>query len=198
MPDTTARPPRRSSLAMAVLLLLSDEPMHPYGLRQRIQEWDKDRVVNVSQRNAIYQTIERLERSGLITVLRTTRQERRPERTVYQATEEGVATAGRWLREMLSTPAPEFPEFPAALAFLPSLPGPTVLDALRARVAALETNIARLDKEVADRVAEFPGGVDRIHLVEIDYLRAMWQAELNWVRDLVDDLGPRLAPGQDG
>ncbi|ONI77899.1 transcriptional regulator [Actinosynnema sp. ALI-1.44] len=191
MPDRTERPPRRSPLAMAVLLLLTDEPLHPYGLRQRIQEWDKDRVINVSQRNAIYQTIDRLVRSGLITVLETTRQDKRPERTVYQATDEGVAIAKRWLREMLASPVPEYPEFPAALAFIQALPGQTVLDALEARLAALEANIVKLDKEVADRIADIPGGVDRIYLVEIDYQQAMWRAEVTWVRQLIDDLRSR-------
>jgi DNA-binding PadR family transcriptional regulator len=195
MADTTGQSSRRSPLAMAVLLLLDVEPMHPYGLRQRIKEWDKDRVVNVSQRNAIYQTIDRLERSGLIRLRETTRQDKRPDRTIYEATAEGVATARRWLTEMLSTPVPEYPDFPAALAFLPSLPEDTVLSALETRVHELAANVAKLDAEVEAGVAMVPGGVDRIYLIEAEYQRTMWQAELTWVRDLVDELRKRQAAG---
>src|SRR5215468_8508522 len=142
------RASRRSPLAMAVLLLLGEEPMHPYGLRQRIKDWDKDRVINVTQRNAIYQTIDRLERNGLLKLKKTTRQESRPDRMVYEATDVGVATAKQWLTEMLSEPTPEYPDFPAALAFLTALPAGTVLDALRTRVGALEENLERLAAEV--------------------------------------------------
>ncbi|HET8682801.1 MAG TPA: PadR family transcriptional regulator [Micromonosporaceae bacterium] len=191
MADSATQPSRRSPLAMAVLLLLAEEPMHPYGLRQRIQEWDKDRVINVTQRNAIYQTIDRLARSGLIRLRETTRQPRRPDRTVYEATPEGVATAKRWLTEMLAVPIAEFPAFPAALAFIQSLPHAGALAALDARVAALESSINQMVTEVEARVATVPGGVDRIFLVEVDYQRAMWEAELSWVRGLVDHLRAR-------
>jgi DNA-binding PadR family transcriptional regulator len=173
---------------MTVLLLLAEEPMHPYGLRQRIQDWGKDQVVNVTQRNAIYQTIDRLERDGLIIARGTSRQERRPERTVYSATEEGVALARKWVLRMLATPARVYPEFPAALAFLPAVPRQEALAALRRRTAALQQAIDDLAKEVDSRVAEVPGGVDRIYLIEVDYLLVMWRAELAWVRGLIAEL----------
>jgi DNA-binding PadR family transcriptional regulator len=182
---------------MAVLLLLTDEPMHPYGLRQRLLEWDKDRVINVGQRHLIYQTINRLERDSLVEILETTRRDKRPERTVYLATERGVTIAMQWLRDMLADPATEYPRFPAALAFLGSLTAEASLDALHTRVSALETAIGRLDKEVADRVAQVPGGVERIYLLEIEYQHSMWQAELAWVRELINYLGERNESSRD-
>src|SRR2546423_668619 len=119
---------RRSPLALAVLGLLYEAPMHPYRMQQLLKERGKDEVINVGERASIYQTIDRLRREGLVTVVQTARDEKRPERTVYQLTEEGRETTRDWLREMLSTPAREFPAFPAALAFLPLL---TPEDALR-------------------------------------------------------------------
>src|SRR5581483_573751 len=112
---------RYSPLALAVLALLSEAPMHPYRMQQLIKERGKDEVINVQQRASIYQTIERLLRDGLIAVAETTRDERWPERTVYRLTEEGCETMRDWMREMLSRPAREFPEFPAALSVLPIL-----------------------------------------------------------------------------
>src|SRR5713226_5263546 len=105
---------RRSPLALAVLGTLFEEPMHPYRIQQLIKERGKDQVINVQQRASIYQTIERLHHAGLIEIRETTRDERWPERTIYQLTVEGRAAAGQWLRDMLSTPTREFPEFPAA------------------------------------------------------------------------------------
>ena len=180
--------PRRSPLAMAILLLLTLEPLHPYGLRQRVQEWDKDRVINVTQRNAIYHTIDRLRAAGLITLRETERQDNRPDRSIYQATESGVALGQRWLAEMLSTPAYEFPEFPAALAFLLSLPPVVALTALGERTTALETNIKNLKDHVAAQVAQVPGGVDRIYLIEVEYQQTMWEAELQWLQTLLADI----------
>lgn len=58
--------PRRSPLALAVLALLWEEPMHPYRIQQLIRERGKDEVVNVRQRASIYQAIDRLERDKLI------------------------------------------------------------------------------------------------------------------------------------
>ncbi len=95
--------------------------MHAYRMHELIKARGKDTVVNVAQRNSVYQTIGRLLRSGLIRVQRTVRDEGRPERVVYEITDEGSATLQSWLKAMLAVPATEFPEFPAALAFLPLL-----------------------------------------------------------------------------
>ena len=74
----TDRPPRRSPLAMVVLGLLAEAPMHPYRMQQLIKERGKDTVVNVAQRNSVYQTIDRLLRAGLIAVRETSQDARGP------------------------------------------------------------------------------------------------------------------------
>src|SRR6185436_7044947 len=110
--------PKRSPLAMALLTLLWEAPMHAYRMQQLIKERHKDDVVNVAQRNSVYQTLDRLLRDELIKVRETTRDENRPERTVYEITDAGRETLDHWMWAMLSTPAREFPEFPAALAHM--------------------------------------------------------------------------------
>ena len=104
--------PRSSPLALTVLALLYEAPMHAYRMQQLIKERGKDEVVNVRQRTSIYQTIERLERDGLVAVRETLRDEKWPERTVYELTPEGRRIFPLWLRDMLATPLAEFPEFP--------------------------------------------------------------------------------------
>src|SRR3954468_20490618 len=105
---------RHSSIALSILALLYEAPMHPYQMQQLIKERGKDEVINVRQRASLYQTIERLLRDGLIDVRETTRAENRPERTVYALTELGRETMCGWEREMLASPEQEFPDFPAA------------------------------------------------------------------------------------
>src|SRR5215470_12559991 len=139
-PAGSLRP--RSPLSMVVLALACEEPMHPYRMQQLIKERGKDHIANVAQRNSVYQTIDALLRAGLIAVRETSRNENRPERTVYEATDEGRATLREWLRTVLSTPAREFPDFPAALSLLdPSLKPAELRALLEARVAALEARL---------------------------------------------------------
>src|SRR5215470_15538819 len=133
----------RSPLWMIVLSLACEEPMHPYRMQTLIKQRGKDRVANVAQRNSVYQTIEALLRAGLIAVRETARDANRPERTVYEATDEGRRTLHAWVRTVLSTPAREFPDFPAALSLLdPSLKPAELRGLLEARVAALEGRLA--------------------------------------------------------
>ena len=158
--------------------------MHPYRMQQLIKERGKDDVINVRQRASIYQTIDRLLRAGLITVVETTRDEKWPERTVYQLTEEGREATQDWMREMLTTPAREFPEFPAALAFLPLLSPDDALQQLEVRIVRLKGELARIEAELTALAPALP----RLFLIESEYLRAMLRAELDWVCAVADDL----------
>jgi DNA-binding PadR family transcriptional regulator len=169
---------------MAVLSMLAEDPAHAYRLQQLIKERHKDDVVNVSQRNMIYQTIERLLRDGLIRVEATERAQRRPERTTYALTAAGRATLDEWMHAMLSTPAREFPEFPAALAFLPTISPAAALDALTIRAARLEQRLAEIDEELTQGATFLP----RLFLVESELARRVIAAELEYVRGLVEDL----------
>src|SRR4051812_13769860 len=109
---------RGSPLALTVLSLLHYKSLHPYGIQRLIRDWGKDLVVNVEQRTSLYRTIDRLIEAGLIAVLETERDHAYPERTVYEVTDAGRATAREWLTDMLALPKKEFPQFPAALSHL--------------------------------------------------------------------------------
>lgn len=176
--------PRRSVLALAVLSMLTEEPMHAYRMQQLIKERRKGDVVNVTQRNSIYQTIDRLLRDELVVVESMARAANRPERTTYRITDTGRAILREWLDAMLSTPAREYPEFPAALSFLPNLNPPEAIGALTARISRLERQLAALDDELTQG-ATF---LLRLFLIESEYQRRVVAAELHYVRALVDDL----------
>src|SRR5262245_34804754 len=180
-PAPPGSPRPRSPLSMVVLALACEEPMHPYRMQQLIVERGKDHVANVAQRNSVYQTIDALRRAGLIRVRETSREERRPERTVYEATEEGRRTFRSWMRTVLSTPAREFPDFPAALSLMdPSLQPEDLRALLEQRIAALEPRLAELETPVP--------GLPRVFLLEEEYMAAIVRAEIAWLHSIVADL----------
>src|SRR5262249_35845493 len=151
---------------MAVLAHLAESPMHVYRMQQLIKERAKDTVVNVAQRNSLYQTIARLVRDGLARVQHTAREENRPERSGDEIAEGGRATLDRWLAEMLGTPAREFPEFPAALAFLALLPPKRVRERLESRRAELEQRVAGSRAAMNGALGS---GLPRLFLLEDEY-----------------------------
>src|SRR5262245_20000706 len=162
----TMKKHKRSPIALATLAMLYEAPMHPYRMQRLIIERGKDEVINVAQRASLYQTVQRLEREGLISKQRTIRDNKSPERTVYEITERGRAVALDWMRQVLSTPAREYPEFPAAISFLPLLSPWDALRQLELREKAIEAELVRID-EGLKQAAHVP----RLFLLEAEYLR---------------------------
>ena len=176
---------QKSPLAIAILAMLTEEPMHAYRMHELIKDRGKAGVVNVAQRNSVYQTIERLQRADLIRVEKTMRAEGRPERVVYAITATGSAALKQWLKEMLAVPAAEFPQFPAALSFVMVLPQQEARAQLELRVAALE---ARLHQTVAALEAIRATALPRLFLIEEEYKQALLESELTWIQSLLDDM----------
>ncbi|ASS57661.1 PadR family transcriptional regulator [Rhizobium leguminosarum bv. viciae] len=160
-----------------------EEPLHPYRMQRLIKERGKDEVINVTQRASLYQTIQRLEREGLITPQKTVRDDKRPERTVYEITEKGREIALEWMRAILSTLTREYPEFPAAMSFLPLLTPDDVASQLELRAKAIESELRRIDEVLQEAQA-----VPRLFLLEMEYLRVLHATELSWVNSVVGDL----------
>jgi DNA-binding PadR family transcriptional regulator len=167
-------------LALVLLALLAEEPMHPYRMHEMIKERGKDKIANVGARNSVYQTIDRLLRAELIAVRETARDERRPERTVYEVTEAGRAAMREWTADMLSDPAREFPEFPAALASAMVLSPEDVTDRLAKRAESLRADLAA-DRAAAAMVPDLP----RLFLLDDEYSHAVREAELAWVEGVL-------------
>jgi DNA-binding PadR family transcriptional regulator len=163
--------------------MLAGGPLHPYAIQNRMKAWGKDKVVNVGQRANLYKTIERLRDAGLIAVRATERDQRFPERTVYELTEEGWRVGREWLTELLATPRNEFPEFPAALSFIFGLTPDAAAAALERRAEGLRAMVAEHDRELGDQ-----SGPPRLFLLETEYVRAVLATELAWVTGVVAEL----------
>ncbi|WP_329415436.1 PadR family transcriptional regulator [Nocardia vinacea] len=176
---------KRSPLAMALLGILHLEPMHPYAIQRRIKEWGKDKVVNVTQRAALYKTIGRLQEAGLVTVRETGRDQQYPERTVYEITDAGRATCATWLAEMIGEPRNEYPEFPAALSFLMLLGPEGARTELERRAKSVRAKLAEMDADAKQAAAmQLP----RVVMLEDEYQRAVTEAELRWLDAVIADL----------
>src|ERR1700682_6579753 len=97
----------RTPLALAVMNLLMERPMHPYEMKSKIKERGHDQVIRLKG-GSIYDTVERLEEGGFIQAQETSREGRRPERTVYAITETGRGEITGWLLEGLGHAGKEY------------------------------------------------------------------------------------------
>lgn len=171
-------------LALAVLWLLDSEQMHPYEMQQRIRNYAIDEVVKVTH-GSLYHTVERLAEQGLIEPVETSREGRRPERTVFAITDQGRDEARSRLRDYLRRPVKEFPAFGMALALISMLCPEDAATLLDLRVVALDANLAAYDA-ILDGLAK--QGIDRVQIVEVEFLSAHLRAEVAYVRALSEDI----------
>jgi DNA-binding PadR family transcriptional regulator len=176
--------PKGSSLGLIVLWQLFEGPMHVYRIQKMFEAQGKDRVVNVRSRASLYQTIERLERHGLVEVHETRRAEGYPDRVVYAITDAGRDVARQWLREMLHDTEGEYPEFIAALSILFGLEPDDARAELELRAEKLQAALDGTERGLA--AADV--GLPRLFLLEEEYRKAMLEAELSWLGGVIDDL----------
>jgi DNA-binding PadR family transcriptional regulator len=168
-------------LALAVLSCLNERPMHPYEISTTLRSRGKEQSIRLNY-GSLYSVVEALQKHGLITTRETTREGRRPERTVYEITPQGRAEFEDWLAELLSTPVREFTSLEAGLSLMPGLPPDEVARLLDQRCDALRIELRGM--EAAGEVAA-EMGLPEIFAVESHYRHAMLTAELAFVTDLV-------------
>jgi DNA-binding PadR family transcriptional regulator len=176
--------PHRSPLGLIVLWQLFEGPMHVYRIQKMFESQGKDRVVNLRSRASLYQAIERLERYELVEVYETRREAGYPDRIVYAITDTGREVAREWLREMLHNTEGEYPEFITALSILFGLPPDEAQAELELRAEKLQAALADTERSLADAPAALP----RLFLLEEEYRKALLEAELSWLRGVIDDL----------
>lgn len=159
--------------------------MDPYGMRRLVRERKTDLFLDLKP-GSMYHAIYALERVGLIEpVVKKTRKDRPPKRTeYYQLTRSGKDELTGWLRELLAKPVHEPSQFFAAVSLLSHLAPPDVVEQLTARAGLLESEIA--DDEATLR--EIGVRIGRLLVLEFEYTHAMRQAELTWVRSLIEEL----------
>jgi DNA-binding PadR family transcriptional regulator len=181
---TTNRRLPRTLLALAVLQLLAEGPIHPYEMKQKMHERGTERAIPLKSAS-IYDTVERLSKAGFIVPVETNREGRRPERTIYRLTASGADELESWLRELLEEPSREYPRFGAALMFVGALRRKEeAIKALERRVMAFEAEIASVDAILRGLPPDLP----RLFTIEDEYTQAMRRAELEWLRRTIAEL----------
>lgn len=178
-------------LALAVLGLLSERPMHPYQMSTTLRTRGKEKSIRLNY-GSLYSVVEALQRHGLVQPKETIRDGRRPERTVYAITASGYAEFEDWLSELLSMPTREFTSLEAALSLMGGLPPGQVARLLEERVGRLDAEV-RGERAALDVARE--QGVPEVFLVETLLRVAMLTAELDFVRGLAQDIRTGELPG---
>jgi DNA-binding PadR family transcriptional regulator len=177
-------------MALAILSAVAHRPMHPYEMAATLRGWGKDRDMAIKW-GSLYTVVQNMAKHGLLEESESTRQGRRPERTVYRITEAGRAELVDWTRELLSVAERETPRFRAGLSVMAILAPGEVAGLLQQRLSALHTEIATLRDSLDRERAEVP----RLFLIEVEYDLAILVAEAAWVDSLLAELTSGTLPG---
>jgi hypothetical protein len=90
------------------------------------------------------------------------------------------------LRELLREPVKEYTQFAAGLSFLPGLPPEEAVELLRERVRLLEAETKEMRSRLDDAMEQY--NLPRLFIVESEHELMLREAELGWVRRLVEDI----------
>jgi len=185
-------------LALAVLALLFERPMHPYEMAATLKERHKEESIKLRY-GSLYTVIDALLARGFIVAKEVSREGRRPERTVYALTGTGLDGLRDWMRDLLRHPSKEFTQFEAALSLMPVLPPDEAVTLLRGRALHLSGRVWQMEGQLGELAGQDLGtmtGQDLpaplkgqkfppLFVVESEFRLAMVKAELAFVNELV-------------
>lgn len=184
-----ARRPVENLLALAVLTVAVQRPMHPYEMASVLRARGKDEDMPIKW-GSLYTVVRNLAKHGLLEAVESGRQGGRPERTVYRVTEAGRREAEDWTRELLSTPRREPSSFEAGLSVMGGLAPDEVTALLRQRSQLLQERVEAARHALDQQRDELP----RLFLVESEYALAMLEAQAAWVGSLLAELAEGTFP----
>ena len=176
--------PEVSPLALTILELLEESPMHPYELASKMRERHYVEFIRLNF-GSLYHTVEILERNGWIVATEREKEGRRPERTVYKLTSSGRDRLLSVIGEILAQPRREYPHFSAGLMFMHHLGAAKAAAHLRTRAAALKAVVDKLSGIAAELRER---GLTRLTIIELEHKIALIEAERRWVMNLVKQI----------
>lgn len=172
---------RPDLVGLTVLAMLSVRASHPYELHRFIVDTHKDYITGLPR--SLYHAVERLAKDELVAPLETSREGRRPERTVYEITDEGRDELSARLRGLIEEPDPDRRTFTAAISLIGCLPVVEAKRSLRTRAATVEGKIAGIEAHMRALVES---GLPEALMLEMECELALDRAELTWVRGVVE------------
>jgi DNA-binding PadR family transcriptional regulator len=175
-------------VAVVILGLLAEEPMHGYDLLERFRTRSMGFWIEVGKAS-VYQALRRLEEQGLANG-RAQEGSAGPDRRVYRITAAGRARLRAGLRERTAVARPYETDASLALGFVHLLTLDEARRAVVQRESALRERRTAIgaERERVER-AEGPGRVVALHMLELQ--DALAQTEQRWLERFNDDL-PRL------
>lgn len=185
-------------LALAVLALLFERPMHPYEMAATLKERHKEESIKLRY-GSLYTVIDALVKRGDVVAKEVSREGKRPERTVYALTGAGFDDLRDWMRDLLRHPSKEFTQFEAGLSLMPVLPPEEAVKLLRDRALHLSGNVWKMEGQLAELAQQDLGAMTAqdmpapiavqkfppLFVVESEFRLAMVRAELEFVNELV-------------
>jgi DNA-binding PadR family transcriptional regulator len=168
--------------SLTVLALLLTGARHTYEMHLMIERTHKTFVTGLPR--SLYHAVEKLLTAGHVRVVDTTRDGPRPERTVYELTDEGRIRLQEWVHLLLSEPDTDSSLFGPALTYCGCLPPMEVADALRHRRNQLHERALAARAALDDTRDRLP----RILMVEVEYEAARLECERGFIDGLLADL----------
>ncbi len=181
---TDTKRPFSNPLALAILVLLYERPMHPYEMAATMRERRKESSIKLNY-GSLYTVIEQLRRENFISVREILKEGKRPAKTIYELTAPGEVELIDWMRELVSSPVKEYPMFEAAISLLPVLPPEEAIDLLEIRIGLLKKAIEECAEE--DRICR-EMKLPRLFSLESEYYKAITLAEYKFSKNLLSDL----------
>ena len=177
-------------LAISVLALLNERPMHAYEMYQLLITRRNDLIVKVRP-GSLYHTVERLAGQNYVRATGTERAGNRPERTTYEITPEGKDALTRRVESGLEKYVYEYPLFPVVLSEAHNLEADAAVLRFRRRVADLDDWLADLDLALAAARAE---GVQERYWMTADYIRKQIASEREWLATTIERIESKDLP----
>ena len=174
-------------LAISVLALLEERPMHAYEMYQLLIARQNNRIVKVRP-GSLYHTVQRLAGQEYVRAIGTDRTGNRPERTTYEITPEGSDALVRRVESGIEEYVYEYPLFPVVLSEAHNLDADDAVLRFRRRVEDLDRWLGDLDRSLAGaRAAEVP----EPYWIGGAYVRSQIAAERDWLATVIERIESR-------
>ena len=172
-----------SALALSILELLNERPMHPYELAATMRSRHYDEFVRLNF-GSLYHTVDVLERDGLIVPAEREKEGGRPERTIYRLSDEGRGVLLKAVSDIVSQPRREYQHFSAGLMFMHHLDAEAAARLLEQRAQTLHAVVMKLS-HLLDELSKTHG---RLALIELEHKIALIEAERAWVHKIANEI----------
>jgi DNA-binding PadR family transcriptional regulator len=169
-------------LAISVLALLKEGPMHAYEMYQLLLKRHSHWLVKVKP-GSLYHTVERLTRQNYVRAVGTERSGNRPERTTYEITPEGDDALTRRVETAVEEYVHEYPLFPVVLSEAHNLEADDAVLRFRRRIADLERWMTEIDGALSGAGAR---QVPEVYWMGGDYLRTQLASERDWLATTIE------------